>query len=459
MQPDTVVHQRYRIIREIGRGGMGAVYEADDLRLHCRVALKRAHFDHAPPEQVAQHRRAFQREAHILAHLKHPRLPRVIDYLEDPDDQYLVMDYVAGPNMHEYMLQRDAPCDPNDITLWANELLDVLEYLHSEGIIHRDIKPANMKLVDQSGKTVMVLLDFGLARHHIALHSSQSRSLIGGTLSYAPPEQFSGQGTDARSDLFSLAATLYHFATNQAPEPATQRMAAHTTDLPDPLLPPISLNPHLPPVLNQALMKALQLRPADRFSDVASMRAALLSAPTVILPTTGDQPPPASPFTPLPTADPASNERRVLTPWVVAAIVGVLLVTLLGGAVVLAGGALTGTTNERTPGGVASTTTATPTATAPTPTATAAPTLPPPVPTSTLAPPTPTLPPSPTPTLLPPPPNTPPPPDAPPPPPDAPPNNPLVPDPVETLVPPLPDLPDLPPRLPNPPLPPPLPFP
>src|SRR5215210_2776852 len=157
LDPATLIQGRYQIIKKIGEGGMGAVYEAVDKRLSSTVALKQTLVRGERLE------RAFEREAQLLANLRHPALPRVIDYFSEDQAQFLVMEFIPGEDLGESLEFDNPPFPLEEILRWADSLLDALDYLHSQTppIIHRDIKPQNLKLT-ASGE--IVLLDFGLAK-------------------------------------------------------------------------------------------------------------------------------------------------------------------------------------------------------------------------------------------------------------------------------------------------------
>lgn len=188
MQPPNTLlrHGRYRIIQRIGQGGMGAVYEALDLSLNVKVAVKQALVNEPAL------RRAFEKEAQRLARLRHSALPKVIDHFVEDGGQYLVMEYIEGKDLAEMLDSRGQPFGVQQVLSWANELLGVLTYLHSRGVIHRDIKPQNLKLTPEGQ---IILLDFSLAKGGVTRNTLTGRSLHGYTLGYAPPEQMSGQPT------------------------------------------------------------------------------------------------------------------------------------------------------------------------------------------------------------------------------------------------------------------------
>ncbi len=266
----AVLQNRYRVVCHLGRGGMGSVYEATDQRLCRTVALKMT------LARSTHLRHAFEREARILANLKHSALPRVIDHFSEDNEQFLVMDYVPGPDLKALLQQQGRPFAEAEVLRWADELLDALEYLHSHepAVVHRDIKPSNLKLTAKGGIT---LLDFGLAKGAVGQTTSATldRSVPGYSPHYAPPEQMQGERTDPRSDLYSLGATLYHLLTGQVPSDALRRVTAQLHDEPDPLRPPGELNPAVSAHTSFVIMRALALKPAQRWPSAASMRAAL----------------------------------------------------------------------------------------------------------------------------------------------------------------------------------------
>jgi serine/threonine protein kinase/tetratricopeptide (TPR) repeat protein len=273
LAPQTLVQDRYRVVRLIGQGGMGAVYKAMDERLAHPVALKQT------LPQNEQWSNAFEREARILARLRHPALVRVTDHFNNSEGQFLVMDYINGEDLATLLKQRGVPFDCATVLEWANQLLNALDYLHNENppVIHRDIKPQNLKCSSQGQ---LILLDFGLAKGWSGSdkHIITEKSLFGYTPQYAPFEQIQGLGTDTRSDLFALAATLYHLLGGNPPVNAVQRTNAIMQNKIDPLPLLHDINPMVPLAVSQVIHQALRLERRNRPASAAVLRDALQKA-------------------------------------------------------------------------------------------------------------------------------------------------------------------------------------
>jgi serine/threonine protein kinase len=269
---DIVLQDRYRILSLLNQGGMGRVYLAEDLRFRSRVAVKEAYLTNE------EFRRAFAREAGLLHRLRHRALPHVTDHFAEGEAQYLVMQLFPGKDLDELLDEKIQETGEafavNQVLRWADQLLDALEYLHGHQppVVHRDIKPQNLKLTEQGD---VILLDFGLAKGAAAEMSQADESLYGFTRHYAPLEQIRGVGTDSRSDLYALAATIYRLITGRVPSDALTRAAAALERRPDPLLPANKLNEQVPEAVVALLMRALAQLPDDRPTNATEMRQTL----------------------------------------------------------------------------------------------------------------------------------------------------------------------------------------
>jgi serine/threonine protein kinase len=269
LAPEIVLQGRYRIIRQLGQGGMGAVYEAIDQRLDTTVALKETLFG---DERL---RKQFEREARLLARLHHPALPRVSDHFSEGDGQFLVMQFIPGDDLAEMLARKRGAFSQDQVLTWADQLLDVLDYLHTQDpqIVHRDIKPQNLKLTSRGQ---IILLDFGLAKGQAGdISRVTSVSIFGYTPNYAPLEQIQGLGTDSRSDIYALGATLYHLLTGVKPPDALSRAAALVNGQPDPLQAASDANAAVPVELDELLQKAMAQNREQRYRTAAEMRKSL----------------------------------------------------------------------------------------------------------------------------------------------------------------------------------------
>jgi len=270
LAPETILQSRYRVVQTLGKGGMGAVYEAIDLRLGHTVALKQTLTN--DEEQWKQ----FEREARLMAWLNHPALPRVSDYFTEGHRAFFVMQFVEGSDLAEIIAQQPGPMPRNSVVAWADQLLDALIYLHTHErqIIHRDIKPHNLK-VTRGGQ--IVLLDFGLAKTQRADPSGalSCTSVFGYTPRYAPLEQIQDLGTSPQSDIYALGATLYHLLTGVKPPDALARATALVSARPNPLRPANEINEAVGEELAAILTIAMAQNPNERYATAVEFRAAL----------------------------------------------------------------------------------------------------------------------------------------------------------------------------------------
>ena len=273
LTPGVLLQNRYRILRQIGGGGMGIVYLAEDTRLAGRrCAIKEMSPAQLAPQDRTWATNAFRQEAQMLANLKHPGLAPVTDFFPEGGNWYLVMDFVEGETLEKRLEKAPGRRLPLGEALNViRQLCDVLEYLHRQNppVVFRDLKPGNVMLTPQRE---VKLIDFGIARF---FKPGQARDTVSlGTPGYAAPELYGGLGqSDPRSDVYSLGALLLHMVTGYDPT---------TAALPFPLPAPDSLMPGLPPHVEGAISHATQLQPTSRHQSVVELRQALFP-PTSVL--------------------------------------------------------------------------------------------------------------------------------------------------------------------------------
>jgi len=266
IESGTLLQNRYLIEKQIGEGGMGAVYAAIDQRFGSPVAIKETFFK---DDELGE---AFEREAHLLNSLHHPVLPHVSDYFAENNGYFLVMQFIEGEDTFE-TLKREGAFPVKDVLRWTDNLLDALDYLHSQEhpIIHRDIKPQNLKITTRGD---IILLDFGLAKLN-SEDSAVEKSIFGYSRKYSPLEQIQGTGTDTRSDIFALAATAYHLLTGKPAIEVIARASEIIHGNPDPLRLASEINNEIPIGVANVLHSALALNAARRFASAKAMRQAL----------------------------------------------------------------------------------------------------------------------------------------------------------------------------------------
>ena len=265
LETGYILNQRYRIVSLLGKGGMGAVYRGWDITLSKPVAIK----ENLETDDDA--RKQFIREAQILARLSHPNLPRVTDYFSIPNKgQYLVMDFIEGEDLQS-TLNKTGSIPEDQATKWIVEVSEALSYLHAQNppIIHRDIKPANIKINPEG---TAVLVDFGIAKiYHPNLATTTGARAV--TPGYSPPEQYGSGKTDARSDVYSLGATLYSLLTGQVPAESITRVTGSTR------MPPARFfNQDVSPDVDLAITRATDVSTGKRYQTITEFRSALEKA-------------------------------------------------------------------------------------------------------------------------------------------------------------------------------------
>jgi hypothetical protein len=264
LTPGTTLQNRYRIQRQIGGGGMGVVYLAEDTRLAGRrCAIKEMSPAALPPQDRAWATNAFRQEAQMLANLDHPGLTAVTDFFFELGNWYLVMDFVVGETLGDRLDRLpDRRLPLREALDIIRQLCAVLEFLHGQRppVVFRDLKPGNVMLTPE-GK--IKLIDFGIARFFKPGRSRDTVNL--GTPGYAAPEQYGGKGqTDPRSDIYSLGVLLHEMLTGYDPQ-------ATPFNLPRPR----SLAPAIPLTIEQVILRAMQSNPDARYQSVDQFRRAL----------------------------------------------------------------------------------------------------------------------------------------------------------------------------------------
>lgn len=263
LDADTILENRYVIVKTLGHGGMGAVYLALDRRLgNCTVAIKEMS-TRTLTGDLKTAIAAFKKEASILESMQHPALPGILNFFTNGEERwYLVMDYIEGQTLAE-VARRRGPIPEAEVLHWARQLCEILDYLHNQHppIIFRDLKPANIMLTPHGQ---IKLIDFGIARHFRQGNSSDTSAY--GSTGFAAPEQYGESQTDPRSDIYSLGATLHCLLTGK-----------------DPAKTPFLFNPpsqivKISPGLEAVIMKTLALKAADRPASIKEMMALLPQA-------------------------------------------------------------------------------------------------------------------------------------------------------------------------------------
>ncbi len=322
---------RYQIVEHLGRGATAHVYKAYQPGLERYVSIKVLHPSLTAEEGFLAR---FQREAKAIASLRHPNIVQVVDLVHDPrrDIYYMVMEFILGPSLKERLAElaaRGEQMPLDEAVRIVAAVADALDYAHRRGLAHRDVKPGNI-LFTADGQPI--LTDFGIVRM-LDANSLTDTGATAGTPAYMSPEQASGQRGDERSDIYSLGAVLYQALTGVLPFDAATPMGVLFKHINDPLPPPRSHRPDLPPSLEAVLYRALDKDPDRRYQKASDLAADLRRPLAAPLPA----PPPtavgehlmALPRTRRPETPPAAASRpRRRAPWLLMVVLGLLLMLL-----------------------------------------------------------------------------------------------------------------------------------
>lgn len=329
MQPGQMMGP-YRLINEIGKGGMAIVWKAYHAAMDRYVAIKMLPYQFAQREEFLAR---FRQEAKVIARLEHPHILPVYDYGEGGDTPgeempYLVMRLLEAGTLTERIQAGELPLD--EIDRIFTQLAEALEYAHEKGIIHRDIKPSNAML-DTRGE--VFLTDFGIAKIVESAVQLTATGAITGTPEYMSPEQAQGMKIDHRTDIYSLGVVLYEMLTGQVPYHAETPIAVILKKIQDPLPPPSLVNPDIPDTLEPVLLKALTKDPGDRFASMDEFLKAWKRALAQGMPREAAQPEVIQPA----KIQPQAKKKAFPWIWVLggAGLLIILCMMLAGGTAVL----------------------------------------------------------------------------------------------------------------------------
>jgi serine/threonine protein kinase len=272
---------KYQVVRELGQGSMGIVYEGYDAEIDRRVALKTVRSSGFSAEQLAELVARLRREARAVGRLHHTNIVALYELGEaslpaedgsSTKTPYLAMEFIEGQELRSYFAHGERLPIPEVVRIMT-ELLGALEYAHSNGVVHRDIKPSNIVLT-KSG--TVKLADFGIARMEWTTRYTQAGWVIG-TPSYMPPEQFRGENVDLRADLYAAGALLYELLTGRVPFEGEITTVMYKVLHETPAAPSV-LNKDLPPAFDAIVLRAMAKQPEERYQSAAEFRAAIAAA-------------------------------------------------------------------------------------------------------------------------------------------------------------------------------------
>ncbi|MBE6569013.1 MAG: PASTA domain-containing protein [Ruminococcaceae bacterium] len=263
-----IFDNRYRIEKVIGIGGMAIVFKATDLLMRRLVAVKILKDEIASDEQSVKR---FINESKAVAMLSHPNIVNIYDVSVRDNIKYIVMEYVDGITLKNYMRHREV-LNLREIISYTTQILKALMHAHKKGIIHRDIKPQNIMLLKNG---VIKVMDFGIAKLPNAETVTMTDKAIG-TVYYISPEQVNGTQIDARSDLYALGVMMYEMATGQLPFTAETPVSVALMQVNDVAVPPREINPQIPVGLEQIIRRAMEKEKETRYQSAEDMLAHLM---------------------------------------------------------------------------------------------------------------------------------------------------------------------------------------
>jgi tetratricopeptide (TPR) repeat protein/predicted Ser/Thr protein kinase len=261
--PGEIFDNRYRIIEEIGRGGMGRVYKAEDTELNITVALKIIRPRYSSDPHFVER---FKKEMLTARSISHENVIRIFDLGETHKIKYISMEYIKGQNLRE-LIRVSGTLSLETVLNMAKQMCEALRVAHQKGIIHQDLKPSNI-MVDNSGR--VYILDFGLAKAAYGLESEKTGE-IAGTPQFMSPEQAKGEKIDPRSDIYSLGAILYEMVTGKQVFEAASAEEYRQKNIAEIPVPPSKFNPRLPRHLDHIILKCLEKDKAKRYQSTQEM--------------------------------------------------------------------------------------------------------------------------------------------------------------------------------------------
>jgi len=304
LQPGELVDGRFRIVEPLGMGGMGSVYRAQELASGEEVALKLLHGDVGEEEES---RLRFEREARALAALRHPHVVPIRGFGLSGRTPYMVMELLQGQTL-THLLESEAPLAPERALHLAEQVIDAVAFIHTQGVIHRDLKSPNVMVEQGPDGDHVRVLDFGFAKFFDrekweGEHTLTAKGAVFGTLAYMAPEQAMGARVDESADVYALGVLLFELLTGRRPYYAEDRQSLFEMHLQSPIPRLRDVRPELsvPAPFERLVRKALAKKPNQRFGNAAAMARTLraVEAPTLgnaqlsaAQPRTGSRPPP-----------------------------------------------------------------------------------------------------------------------------------------------------------------------